>query len=336
MNDRFLLGVLMMAALGASMTGCGGESAGGDGTSDGGARDGAPADTTTNDAPPTGDGFRYVNLAFDEGSGSTLGDTGLGGVDWPDLTVNGVTTNLWSTAGSLTISPTGNRTTRVYGVAAIDDLMTLDDLGGSRYKVKFFATRLRRDVTTTPLTGNERIFQYGDQGSSASAPDGGWVARINFGTTAPFLTNTLSFAIHTPYPGFTKPGGQGSPNFPDPIYTTRAFTDAELTAGLSLVFGVDNSVTPYRVIVFIDGAQAGADPQANSTVTYPLPGRSTNGPGTDASSNGFVLFAQSTNQDTALLKSAVVSPIWIGEARDAQHLATIAQRLHADPAALPY
>lgn len=274
----------------------------------------------------------YVHFPLGEGAGTLLGSVGSPSA-YPNLSINGTTTQLWSVPGKLTLHAAGNYTTRVYGNAVIDTMMRLDDLAGE-FKCKFFATRVVRHVATTPVSANERIFQYGDQGSAAGLV-GGWVARINAGSTAPFLTKSISFAIHTPdLPGTPKPGGQSDPNFPDPIATTPVLSDAQWEAGVSILVAVDNSVSPYAARIYIDGALVVSDVQ--SSLTWPLPGVSNNGPGTDADSNGFALFAQSTNQGTSLLKNAEVSDIWIGRARDTAHLNAIAQALHLNIKSSPY
>lgn len=274
----------------------------------------------------------YVHFPLTEGSGVILGSEGVPS-RFPDLTVNGTTTQLWTTPGKLTLHASGNYTTRVYGNVVIDSMMRLDDLTGEM-KCKYFATRIVRRVGTTPVSANERIFQYGDQGSSAGQ-QGGWVARINAGATAPFISKSISFAVHTPdLAGSPKPGGQTDPDFPDPIATTTVIADAAWEAGISVLFAVDNSVTPYAVRIYVDGALVASD--AQSRLTWPLPGISSNGPGTGESSNGFVLFAQSTNLGSAPLKDATVSDVWIGRARDTAHLSTIAQALHANINSSPY
>ena len=282
-----------------------------------------PAATTSPD---------YVHFPFTEGASTLLGSVGSPSA-YPNLSINGTTTQLWSVPGKLTLHVAGNYTTRVYGNTAIDTMMRLDDLSGA-FKCKFFATRVVRHVTATPVSTNERIFQYGDQGSAAGLV-GGWVARINAGSTEPFLTKSISFAIHTPdLPGTLKPGGQSDPNFPDPIATTLVLSDAQWQAGISILVAVDNSVAPYAARIYIDGVLAVSDAQSN--LTWPLPGISNNGPGTDADSNGLVLFAQSTNQGTSPLKNAEVSDIWIGRARDTAHLNAIAQALHLNIKSSPY
>lgn len=283
-----------------------------------------PASATTNPD--------YVHFPFGEGAGTILGSVGSPSA-YPNLSINGTTTQLWSVPGKLTLHAAGNYTTRVYGNTVIDSMMRLDDLSGA-FKCKFFATRVVRHVTATPVSTNERIFQYGDQGSAAGL-EGGWVARINFGSSAPFLTKSISFSIHTPdLPGTPKPGGQSDTNFPDPIATTPVISDAQWEAGISILVAVDNSVSAYAARIYIDGALAVSDAQSNPA--WPLPGISNNGPGTDADSNGFVLFAQSTNQGTSPLKNAEVSDIWIGRARDTAHLNAIARALHLNIKNSPY
>lgn len=271
--------------------------------------------------------FPYTKFAFTEGSGVTITPAGNLDPAWPTFTLNGTTTGVWANVGDLTIHSAGNRTTRIFGNAAIDDMMRLDDLTGE-FKVKFFAVHIKRNTGTTPVSAAERIFQYGDQGSSSTNPDGGWVARINFGGVAPFLTRSVSFAIHTPWRGVTKPGSQSDDSFPDPLFTTPVYSDAEWQAGISFLFAVDNSVTPYRASVYANGVLVGHDAQPD--LNYVLPGISTNGPGNDSTSNGLTLFAQSTNQGTAPLKDAILSPIYIGRTKSAAHVAEIAARLHAN------
>ena len=277
----------------------------------------------------------YVRFPFTEGAGDYIacdGNTSL----FPTLHLGGQTTSVWSVADHLSIAVGGNPTDRVFGNAAIDGMMRLDNLTGY-YRCKFAAFKLWRFVNTTAIsTGvNERLFQYGDQGSSSSAPDGGWVARINSASSGVFLKGSISLAIHTPDNGTVKPGTQDDDTFPDPIYTTRVFSNSELEAGISLLFGVDNSVSPYRAIVYVNGVLEGFDAQPD--LAWVLPGISDNGPGNDGTSNGLVLFAQSTNQGVQPLKSARVSPVFFGQAADTAHLAEIAARLHADPyRASPY
>lgn len=289
-------------------------------------------DNTVNSPPNPTQNIDYVHFSFKEGSGSSLTSEGFPS-PFPLISLKGTITQLWSVADKLTITSTGNPSDRIYGNAIIDNMMRLDDLTGT-YKCKYFSTHIRRHFNTTGLSGNERIFQYGDQGSGAGLV-GGWVARINSGSSAPFLSKSLSFAIHTPdLDGKPKPGGQNDPDFPDPIASTPVFSDSDWEQGLSVLFAVDNSVSPYTVRIYVNGVLSATDEQ--SDLTWPLPGISNNGPGTDASSNGFVLFAQSTNQGTSPLKDAEVSDIWIGRAIDTNHLNEIALKLYQNIKLSPY
>lgn len=294
-------------------------------------------------ATPTQPDFEFAQFVhFDHlEANATLLSAGVP-ASFPTLTVNGDTTALRSQGDGILRIVEGNRTTRVFGNSTIDELMRQDNLSVN-YPVWFFATKIKRFPAEVNLTKGERIFQYGDQGSSTAAPDGGVVARFNGNDpgTAPFLDNTISFAIHVPWPGdvIGKPGSQVDANYADPIATTRQFSDAELAAGLSVMFIVDNSVSPYRAVILVDGVLDAQDVQTQSLTNYPLPGKSVNGPGNDTTSNGFVLFNQSVNQLTATsgpLKSAHVYPIWIGRTTSYAQAVAMAQALHADPFADPY
>jgi len=258
---------------------------------------------------------------------------------FPDLTINGTTAQLWNNAGLLTLTGGGNRTSRISNNAVIDELMRLDNLASGPFKCAFFALWLQRDTATADLTTAERIFQYGDQGSSTTDPYGGWVARLN-GTspgTAPFIDMTISFAVHTPWPGdlIGKTGGQTDPDYADLIYTTPVFTDAQFQAGLSILFAVDASEDPFKTHVFVDGVRLGGDSPVKSTKTYPLPGISKKVPQNGNDSGGLVLFNQSVDTAASGLKESKVSPIWIGRARDLSHLKRIAFRHHLDKYANP-
>jgi hypothetical protein len=280
---------------------------------------------------------RYVKLSYANGS-TVVTPSGFPG-GWPALALqtNGVVAN-----EILSIPSGGNRTTRVFADSAIDELMRLDNMAGAKYKCKFVAMRVRRYVLTTALnTTNERLFQYGDQGSTpGSQLDGGWVARINAGNLgAPFVQNSISVAIHLAYnPDANKAttGTQTSEGYCDPIAITSAYTDGQMEAGLSILACADITDPDNPVArIYIDGVLADSD--AMPVTSWPLPGKSTNGPGSASASNGFCLFNQSVNDTSGNpLKSADVTPVWIGEAFDTAHLARLAAAHHADPLANPY
>lgn len=275
---------------------------------------------------------RYVNITFT--NGSTTVTTNGHPEKFPDLTLQTAAT---VSGGTLIIPVGGNRTTRVYLNQYIDNLMRLDLLpSATKYKCKFFATKIQRHLNTTDNTNNERLFQYGDQGTGgAGGTTGGWVARINNGTSAP--DGALQFAMHTEYnPLITKPGAQGDAIHPDPIALTPiAYSNAQWEAGLSIVCAVDMTV-PRQVTssIYIDGSLVATDTKV--ITSWAIPGISTNGPGNNSTSNGFVLFNQSVNQDSSLLLDSTVWPIWFGEAQNAAQLASIASKLYADPFANPY
>ena len=278
----------------------------------------------------------YVNFKFDETTGSSFESQEFDPSKFPPIilkTLNGQPPQLWQSTGKLTISATGNPSERIYGDPVIDNMMRLDSLEDGTngiYKAIFFATKIKRNLSNTPLNNSsERIFQYGDQGSSPGQ-DGGWVARINYSKvpSIAFPSKSISFAIHTPDIGVTKEGGQSVENFPDPIATTRPYADAEWEAGLSILFAVDNSITPYAVKIFINGDLVEMDEQYD--LRWPLPGISNNGTGTATSSNGMVFFAQSTDEGKAPLKDADLDYIWIGRAIDSNHLVDIARNLHLE------
>lgn len=279
---------------------------------------------------------KYARLDFTNGSVNISPSGNPGG--WPVMALQ---TAAVVSGGVLSIpaGTGGNRTTRIFGNAVIDELMRLDTLpSAERYKCKFFATRIKRYLNTTDNTTNERIFQYGDQGSDGNAQrDGGWVMRINNGSFD--ADGSISAAIHMDYLDTDKIGAQGDAQHADPIAVSPAYNNATWEAALSIAFGVDctvpGSITSH---LFVGGALAASSTRA--ITKWPVPGKSTNGPGNAASSNGMVLFNQSIDQYNtptgAHLCHADVWPIWIGEARDQAHLAAIAAALHADPFTNPY
>ena len=280
---------------------------------------------------------QYVRLDFNNGSVNISPSGQPGG--WPTLALQsaGVVSG-----GILSIpaGTAGNRTTRIFGNAYIDELMDLSVLpSAAKYKCKFFATRIKRHMLTTALATNERLFQYGDQGSDAQNPNGGWVARINLSNQGVMVAKSLTMAIHMGFGGTTKPGAQSDEGYADPILSSRAYTDAEWEAGISVMCAVDCTVGgAIAARLYMNGALYDTDTMP--VTTWPIPGKSTNGPGNNATSNGMVLFNQSINQTAtptaAHLNHADVWPIWIGEARDAAHLAEIAAALYADPFGNPY
>ena len=288
---------------------------------------------------------KWVNITYTNGS-SVLSSTGNPSA-FPNLTlydsqVVGVALNATVSSGSLVIPVAGARSARVYGNGIIDSLMDLTTITtDSTYKCKFFHVRISVNNVSL-IAAAMRLFQYGRQGSDQSVnKKGGWVARINKNTN-PFPTGSVSVDAHTEdlaSPLKTDFGtGQSDPNWPDPLYTTAVLSDATWAAGVSIGFGVDYSVSPWRVICYINGALEGSDAQTAAALPYyPPPGIDNGGtPANSGIAGGFTLFAQSKDDASAILKDATVSPIWFGEARDAAHLSTIFTALHANPAANPY
>lgn len=280
---------------------------------------------------------KYARLDFTNGSVNITPSGHPGGMPTLALQTAGVVSG-----GVLSIpaGTGGNRTTRIFGNAVVDELMRLDTLpAAERYKCKFFATKIKRYMLTTALATNERLFQYGDQGSDAQNPDGGWVARISLNNQGVMVAKSLTMAIHMAFGGTTKPGAQSDEGYADPILSSRAYTDAEWEAGISVMCAVDCTVSgQISARLYMDGALYDTDTMP--VTTWPIPGKSVNGPGNDATSNGLVLFNQSINQvatpTAAHLNHADVWPIWIGEARDSAHLAEIAAALYANPFGNPY
>ena len=290
----------------------------------------------------TGGTLRWVRFLTGAGSGAQLRSSGSP-APFPNLDFHS-TTGIWANANVLTVNQTPTR--RVFANPIIDQIMRLDNLTGE-YMCRFFSMRLVRDFTATPIVTNEaeRVFQYGSQGNDELNPDGGWVARINSpgGDQSAFPSKSVSFAIHTPWnPAVDKPGSQSTPTFPDPIATTRVFSDAEWAAGIDFVFAVDNSNYPaaFRGHIFYATStdttpQVVTDIHQQSMETWPLPGMSTTGPGNEQTSNGFVLFNQSVDYVsapvTSPLKNCKVSALWAGTCRDYVELLDVAQFLHDTP-----
>lgn len=288
--------------------------------------------------------LRWVRFLTGAGSGTQLQSQGSPAA-FPNLDFHS-TTGLWDNAGVLTVNQTPTR--RVFANPVIDQIMRLDNLTGT-YKCRFISFRLKRKMTATPMVDGqaERIFQYGDQGNDALNIDGGWVARINRPGANPteqaaFPAKSVSFAIHTKYnPDVPKPGSQLTSTFPDPLPTTRPFTDTEWENGIDFLFAVDNSNLPanFRAHIFYtvhteSSPTVVTDIHAQSMDTWPLPGMSLNGPGNAESSNGFVLFNQSVDYNSASsspLKNCEVSAVWVGSATDYVELLAIAQFLHDTP-----
>lgn len=288
---------------------------------------------------------KYINISFNDGlyTATPFGHPN----GWPSITFDGgyvSTTNISIAGGIATVSPEGNRSIRISLNAAIDELMRLDTVSASKYKVKYFATKIVRDTEATPLTSNERIFQYGDQGTLAGET-GGWVARIN--TTNPGPLGSMHFSMHTAHnPLVPKPNVvQGSAAHPDPIGATPAYTNQEWLDGLSLVFAMDITDPVLPVCrVYVNGIEVVYYIGSYNTkliTSWAIPGISTQTGGNDDTSKGFVLFNQSINKynepnQASHLKSAQVWPIWIGEALNNAHVARIAAKLHIDPFTSPY
>lgn len=244
------------------------------------------------------------------------------------------------TSEKLVVPVGGNASDRIYGNTVIDDRFNLYNLlSAPKHKCKFVALKIVRRVTATAVTAAERIFQIGDQGSSAADQFGGWVGRINFGASGLFLTKSVSMAIHVPYIGETKTGGQGTANHEDAIPITAVLSDAAWNAGICFMFAVDASVAIPTARIYVDGvlsvSTAIGGVQADTRYTLP---RADNyeSPVNDAASGGLTFFAQSTNQGAAPLKDSDVWPMWIGEARDTAHLLELAGLLYANPLANPY
>lgn len=283
---------------------------------------------------PTAGNAAWVNITWTDGTPNitSSGDQSpFPTLEYLDATAIGVPTNQSVTAGVLSISNTGNRTTRVFGNAVIDRVMRLDQFSGGN-TVKFFATRLYRGVTA--MTGNERIFQYGDQGSSASQT-GGWVLRINSSNSATGKINCATAAVHWPDPYGTlaedlvtfNAAGTDVLNADNGAYTSA-------TGHLICQAVIENySGSNHACLLFIDDFTQQTDTDTNG---FPLPGISTITPVNDAASAGFTLFAQSVNDGTAILKDTDVWPIWIGEARDLTQLNSILANLKTDITANPY
>lgn len=280
---------------------------------------------------------KYVNLTFTNGS-TTVSSNGHP-VVFPDLSLQ---TSPTVTGGVLSIpsGTGGNRSTRIFANSIIDEMMRLDTLPSApKYKCKFFATRIKRYMLTTALATNERIFQYGDQGSDASNPDGGWVARINLNSSGVMNAKAMVMAIHVAYTNKTKPGVQGDEDYADPIVSTPTYSDAAWEAGMDFLFAVDCTVAgQISASIYVDGILIDTDTVA--LTSWNIPSKSVNGPGNNATSNGLVLFNQSINQvatpTAAHLCHADVWPIWIGEARNQAHLLELAQSLHSNPLGNPY
>ena len=116
---------------------------------------GSASQTATVTVTPPPD---HVYFPFNETTDSSFYSQGIP-YPFPTITLRGDTTNLWGPSGKLTIHAKGNPSNRIYGDSVIDSMMRLDDLNGE-YKAKFFATRIKRNFTTTSMTSNERIFQY--------------------------------------------------------------------------------------------------------------------------------------------------------------------------------
>lgn len=274
---------------------------------------------------------RNVRLSYTNGSANLSVGGSL--VEFPTLTLHSAAT---VSGGRLVIPPGGNQTTRVYGNSAVDSLFRLDDLTGT-YKCKYWAMNVKRHVGVTPFTASERLGQYSRQGSDATtnAP-GGWVFRINYGTE-PFPTGSISVAIHTDYLASPPKGdfgnGQNDPNYLDPIYTSAVISDSDWEAGVSIMMAVLNTVSPFQVLLWVNGVLEGGDAQTSAALPYyPLPGIDDNGaPANSTIAGGLVFYAQSKDNNTAVLKDAEVTPVVVGEAIDLTHLANIAAALHADP-----
>lgn len=269
---------------------------------------------------------KHVNLKW---TGGTVDVVSVGHPGpFPTMTLTAAAS---VTAGVLNIPAGGNPSRRVFGNSAIDDIFRLDQFT-RKNKIKFFCTRFYRDIAGEALgAANERIFQYGDQGSSAGQT-GGCVARMNFSTTSQGTIRCVTFALH----------------WADPHGVAADDLICKSTRDLSVNNDGYTSATGHFILVAVEkDASAGnaaihvyVDDDAVVTVTgtngFPLPGISNVGPGNNASSNGLTLMAQSTNEGTSQLRKGSLWPMWVGEARGMNQLSQLITNLKADITISPY
>lgn len=260
-------------------------------------------------------------------------------LQWPTLAylnnaTVGVSANQTVTGDVLNISTTGNRTTRIFGNTAIDEMMRLDKFTANN-TFKFVATRLWRDTVTTPMVPptHERVIQYGASGVS-SATDGGMVLRINSNNTQG-VTNCLVPALHYP---FGKPNGASDDLVISSSRAMNAVNGAYTQAtGHFMCFATQkNANGPHAAIHLWTDDDALITTTAAHATPLALPGPSIDTPTGDTDSGGFTLFAQSVNSGAAKLFDCDVWPMWIGEARDMAHMLALITNLKADINANPY
>lgn len=268
-----------------------------------------PAVSSTEDSAP------YVNLTWTNASTVV---TASGNTSWPNMALQ---SNASVTSSILDVPAGSNYVTNVFGNSDIDGMMDLSSLTGT-YKCWFYATKIYRDVIITPMTTNERLFQYGDQGSNAGGV-GGIVARINN------PAKTVTFTAHTPY----VTGETGAQNLHDPQATTTTTMDSNV-AGTSIFMVIDNSVSPWQARIYIDGVLQVSDecPAHPTDGSRTLPGIST---AQADNSQGMSIMSQSDGS-TNPLKDSSLYPIWIGKATNTAHAAALAVAHHADPLTNPY